>query len=170
MTFQEAALEILKRERRPLHFKDLTEKAMERKLLTFVGRTPEVTMQTQLTAAVKKAPGNPFVRVKPGVFGLLRYPEAAPPEPAPEKPQKAESKAESKADSKGEGKADSKGEGKTDSKADADGAGGDDGADAARAQRPRVREESRPAKRRSRSRERMSAKPTTRLRSPRLVR
>jgi hypothetical protein len=53
---------------------------MERKLLTFVGRTPEVTMQTQLTGAVKKAPGAPFVRVKPGVFGLLRYPDA-PPEP-----------------------------------------------------------------------------------------
>jgi hypothetical protein len=36
MTFLEAALEILKRERRPLHFKELTEKATERKLLTFV--------------------------------------------------------------------------------------------------------------------------------------
>ena len=83
MTFLEAALEILKRERKPLHFKELTEKAMERKLLTFVGRTPEVTMQTQLTSAVKKAPGAPFVRVKPGVFGLLRYPEGA---PEPEKP------------------------------------------------------------------------------------
>lgn len=75
MTFLEAALDILKREGRPLHFKELTERAMTKKLLTFVGRTPEVTMQTQLTAAVKKAPGNPFVRVKPGVFGLLRYPE-----------------------------------------------------------------------------------------------
>jgi hypothetical protein len=95
MTFLEAALEILRRERRPLHFKELTEKATERKLLTFVGRTPEVTMQTQLTAAVKKAPGSPFVRVKPGVFGLLRYPEAAAepePEAAPEKPQKGESR------------------------------------------------------------------------------
>ena len=80
MTFLEAALEILKRERKALHYKELTEKAMERKLLTFVGRTPEVTMQTQLTSAVKKAPGAPFVRVKPGVFGLLRYPDA-PPEP-----------------------------------------------------------------------------------------
>src|SRR5919204_2916796 len=77
MTFLEAALEILKRERKPLHYKELTERAMERKLLTFVGRTPEVTMQTQLTSAVKKAPGNPFVRVKPGVFGLLRYPEVS---------------------------------------------------------------------------------------------
>jgi|GEM_PF-1059956 len=75
MTFLEAALDILKREGRPLHFKELTDRAMTKKLLTFVGRTPEVTMQTQLTSAVKKAPGNPFVRVKPGVFGLLRYPE-----------------------------------------------------------------------------------------------
>jgi hypothetical protein len=75
MTFLEAALEILKRERKALHFKELTEKAINNKLLTFVGRTPEVTMQTQLTNMVKKQPGNPFVRVKPGVFGLLRYPE-----------------------------------------------------------------------------------------------
>jgi hypothetical protein len=82
MTFLEAALEILRRERKPLHYKDITTRAMDKKLLTFVGRTPEVTMQTQLTAAVKKTPGNPFVRVKPGTFGLLRYPEAAPaPEP-----------------------------------------------------------------------------------------
>ena len=108
MTFTEAALEILKRERRPLHFKEITEKAMERKLLTFVGRTPEVTMQTQLTAAVKKAPGQPFVRVKPGVFGLLRYPEASPePEPEPEapdqtaNPQKGKGKNEDRAGAEG---------------------------------------------------------------------
>src|ERR1700760_4037874 len=81
MTFLEAAREILRKEGKPLHYKDLTERAMTKKLLTFVGRTPEVTMQTQLTAAVKKAPGNPFVRVKPGVFGLLRYPELPPEEP-----------------------------------------------------------------------------------------
>jgi len=85
MTFLEAAHAILQRERKPLHYKDLTERAITKKMLTFVGRTPEVTMQTQLTAAVKKAPGSPFVRVKPGVFGLLRYPEGAPePEPEPE--------------------------------------------------------------------------------------
>src|SRR5436189_5780903 len=75
MTFLEAAEAILKRERKALHYKELTERAMDKKLLTFVGRTPEVTMQTQLTNAVKKAPGAPFVRVKPGIFGLLRYPE-----------------------------------------------------------------------------------------------
>src|SRR3954452_18112280 len=85
MTFLEAALKILSREKHPLHFKELTERAMTKKLLTFVGRTPEVSMQQALTAAVKKAPGNPFVRVKPGVFGLLRYPELPPEEPEPEK-------------------------------------------------------------------------------------
>jgi hypothetical protein len=109
MTFLEAALEILRREGRALHYKELTERAMGKKMLTFVGRTPEVTMQTQLTAAVKKAPGSPFVRVKPGVFGLLRYPELtaeereaiaraeqAEAEPArkPARPAPAESKAE----------------------------------------------------------------------------
>jgi hypothetical protein len=95
MTFLEAALNILSREGKPLHFKDLTERALGKKLLTFVGRTPEVTMQTQLTAAVKKAPGNPFVRVKPGTFGLLRYPEMPPEAPVVEAvPPKAERGAE----------------------------------------------------------------------------
>ncbi|HVX95968.1 MAG TPA: winged helix-turn-helix domain-containing protein, partial [Polyangia bacterium] len=103
MTFLEAALNILSREKRPLHFKELTERAMTKKLLTFVGRTPEVTMQTQLTAAVKKAPGNPFVRVKPGVFGLLRYPELPPEEPetAPEKAERAERPARAEAGEEG---------------------------------------------------------------------
>jgi hypothetical protein len=101
MTFLEAALEILKRERKPLHYKELTEKAMERKLLTFVGRTPEVTMQTQLTGAVKKAPGAPFVRVKPGVFGLLRYPEQAPEPEVEAKPEPAEEKAAEPGEARG---------------------------------------------------------------------
>jgi hypothetical protein len=103
MTFLEAALEILKRERKPLHYKELTEKAMERKLLTFVGRTPEVTMQTQLTNAVKKAPGAPFVRVKPGVFGLLRYPEAVP-EPKVEEEKAAASEEKSAEPSEARGR------------------------------------------------------------------
>jgi hypothetical protein len=105
MTFLEAALEILKRERKPLHYKDLTERAMDKKLLTFVGRTPEVTMQTQLTNAVKKAPGNPFVRVKPGVFGLLRYPEVALDAVAQEKDEKEEKEESAPAASAGGGAA-----------------------------------------------------------------
>jgi HB1, ASXL, restriction endonuclease HTH domain/Restriction endonuclease len=94
MTFLEAAFEVLRLEGKPLHYKELTERVIGKKLLTFVGRTPEVTMQTQLTGAVKKAPGNPFVRVKPGIFGLLRYPEVTAEERAaavakPEEPKRA---------------------------------------------------------------------------------
>ncbi len=102
MTFLEAALEILRRERKPLHYKDITTRAMDKKLLTFVGRTPEVTMQTQLTAAVKKAPGAPFVRVKPGTFGLLRYPEAAPQSSSEDEKEDVESNGEG-AGGEGEG-------------------------------------------------------------------
>lgn len=67
-------------------------------------------MQTQLTAAVKKAPGNPFVRVKPGVFGLLRYPEVSAEERAaatakPEAPAKrARAAEEDAAGAAGEGR------------------------------------------------------------------
>jgi hypothetical protein len=104
MTFLEAALEILRRERKPLHYKDITQKAMDRKLLTFVGRTPEVTMQTQLTAAVKKAPGNPFVRVKPGTFGLLRYPEAMPESEPPPRASAAGERTRASAASTAEGR------------------------------------------------------------------
>src|SRR5205814_4952170 len=73
------------------------ERAMERKLLTFVGSKLEETIQTQLTNAVMKALGAPYVLVKPGIFGLLRYPEGAV-EPMPgdkeaEKPEKTEKEA-----------------------------------------------------------------------------
>ena len=56
MTFLEAAIAILKREGRPLHFKQLTEIALKENLLTVVGRTPEATMQQRLNDALKKEP------------------------------------------------------------------------------------------------------------------
>jgi hypothetical protein len=138
MTFLEAALEILKRERKPLHYKELTEKAMERKLLTFVGRTPEVTMQTQLTSAVKKAPGAPFVRVKPGVFGLLRYPEYVP-EPVVEEKAAAPA-AEEKPAEQGEARGRRRRRGGRGRRKDR--RGGDDPRTEARAEEPRATETS----------------------------
>jgi len=50
MTFLEAAFEVLRREGKPLHYKELTERVLGKKLLTFVGRTPEVTMQMSAPA------------------------------------------------------------------------------------------------------------------------
>ena len=78
MTFLEAAIAILSREGRPLHFKKLTEIALKENLLTVVGRTPELTMQQRLNDALKKEdPHLLLTREKPGVFGLRHY--AGPP-------------------------------------------------------------------------------------------
>jgi hypothetical protein len=91
MTFLEAAIELLKQERKPLHYSKLSELAIKRDLLDHVGRDPETAMQTALANAIKKGVPDLLVRVKPGVFGLRHYP--APAHDKPEKPQKQEAAA-----------------------------------------------------------------------------
>src|SRR4051812_36156475 len=84
MTFLEAAIEILKREGKPLSVKDLTRSAIKFNLLSVVGRDPEAMMLTQLQAALKRGEG--LVRTSAGAFGLLNYPprpQAPPERPAP---------------------------------------------------------------------------------------
>ena len=79
MTFTEAALAVLEREGRPMAAKEIAEKALAWNLLSHVGKTPEQTMSTRISAAVAKGPGKgPFVRVKPGVFALEKWGGKAP--------------------------------------------------------------------------------------------
>src|SRR5215471_8735663 len=95
MTFLEAAIELLKRERKPLHYSKLSELAVKRDLLDHVGRDPETAMQTALANAIKKGVPDLLVRVKPGVFGLRHYPAPSAAEPPAAKPkEKAKEKAE----------------------------------------------------------------------------
>ncbi len=76
MTFIEAAAEILRQAGKPLHYKEITELAIEKNLLSHVGKTPEVTMSHRLTAAVKKDDKEvPIVKVKPGIFALREWDE-----------------------------------------------------------------------------------------------
>jgi hypothetical protein len=79
MTFTEAAVEVLRLVGKPLHYKKITEIAIERNLLSHVGKTPETTMSSRLATMVKKDRGDaPIVKVKPGVFALREFsPEAA---------------------------------------------------------------------------------------------
>jgi hypothetical protein len=71
MTFTEAAEEVLRIAGKPLHYKEITELAIEKNLLSHVGKSPEVTMGARLAALLKKEDAtNTIVRVKPGVFGL----------------------------------------------------------------------------------------------------
>lgn len=76
MTFTDAAAEVLRLVGRPLHYKEITEIAIERNLLSHVGKSPEVTMGARLAALLKKeSEDNPLVRVKPGVFALRSWDE-----------------------------------------------------------------------------------------------
>ncbi len=74
MTFTEAAAEVLRLAGKPLHYKEITEVAIEKNLLSHVGKSPEVTMGARLAALLKKEDKtNPIVRVKPGVFALREW-------------------------------------------------------------------------------------------------
>ncbi len=76
MTFTEAAAEVLRIAGKPLHYKEITELAIEKNLLSHVGKSPEVTMGARLAALLKKEDKtNPIVRVKPGVFALREWSE-----------------------------------------------------------------------------------------------
>src|SRR5690554_4085093 len=55
MTFYEAAVEVLRRSKRPLHFKKITEVAIRDALLSHVGKTPETTMGERLELEVRRA-------------------------------------------------------------------------------------------------------------------
>lgn len=73
MTFFEAAVEILKESGRPLHYKKITELAVQRSLLSHVGKSPESTMQTLLTDEAKKGAEAAVVLVRNGVFALASH-------------------------------------------------------------------------------------------------
>jgi hypothetical protein len=71
MTFLEAAIEILRSAEEPLHFNDIARLAVERKLLSHVGRDPEAAMRTCLNSAVRsQVHDGLLVREKPGHYRL----------------------------------------------------------------------------------------------------
>src|ERR1041384_1715121 len=77
MTFTDAAAEVLRLVGKPLHYKEITDIAIEKNLLSHVGKSPEVTMGARLAATLKKGGDeNPLVRVKPGVFALREWDDA----------------------------------------------------------------------------------------------
>ena len=74
MTFTEAAIEVLRREGKPLHFKKLSEIAIRENLLDHVGKIPEETMADQL-AAHCRLPRNErrVMPVQQGTFALVEW-------------------------------------------------------------------------------------------------
>ena len=74
MTFTEAAVEVLRRAGKPLHFKEIAELALKENLLSHVGQDPEVTMGQRLAAMAKREEERKVVAIAPdGTFALVEW-------------------------------------------------------------------------------------------------
>jgi restriction system protein len=75
MTFLEAAWHILNQAAEPLHYREITNRAIEQGLVETTGETPARTMNAQLSTSIRSE-GSPFVRVSLGVYGLAEWQHA----------------------------------------------------------------------------------------------
>ena len=73
MNFLESADQILQQAKEPLHYTEITRRALAAGILDHKGQTPEATMGSRLYVDTKK-PGSHFKRVRRGVFGLVQAP------------------------------------------------------------------------------------------------
>jgi len=74
MTFTEAAVEVLRRAGKPLHYKEIADVAVRDNLLSHVGQDPEVTMGQRLAAMAKRDDDRKVLAVAPeGTFALVEW-------------------------------------------------------------------------------------------------
>src|SRR5207237_388828 len=71
MTFTEAAVEVLRRTGKPLHYKEIADVALRDNLLSHVGQDPEITMGQRLAAMAERG------RQDQGRKGQRRFPPPA---------------------------------------------------------------------------------------------
>ncbi len=69
MTFLDAAYQILKEKRKPIHSNKITEIALKRRLLKTAGKTPEATMNALLILECRKE-NSRFKKVGPSLFAI----------------------------------------------------------------------------------------------------
>jgi len=70
-SFKESAIQILQNSGSPLHYKEITERAIKEGLISSEGKTPWATMNAQLSVdVVKNGDNSPFIRTDPGYFYL----------------------------------------------------------------------------------------------------
>ncbi|WP_176230078.1 winged helix-turn-helix domain-containing protein [Candidatus Hakubella thermalkaliphila] len=77
MKFKDAAEAILEKAKKPLHFGEITKRALDEGLLDTVGATPGRTMGAQIYTEIlydqKTGREGRFVKVGPGLFGLKKW-------------------------------------------------------------------------------------------------
>ena len=72
MTYLDAAQTILSAAGQPLHFEEITQRALAQKMIAPQGLTPEATMASRLYTDTKQE-GSRFVRAGHGCFGLTQW-------------------------------------------------------------------------------------------------
>src|SRR5438094_10650117 len=93
MTFTEAAVEVLRRTGKPLHYKEIADVALRDNLLSHVGQDPAITTGQRLAAMAKREDDRKVVAVLPeGTFALIKWsvPQEAQVEPVTPPMQPAE--------------------------------------------------------------------------------
>src|SRR3989454_4310498 len=74
MTFTEAAVEVLRRAGKPLHYKEIADAALRENLLSHVGQDPEITMGQRLAAMARREDDRKVVAVMPeGTSALMGW-------------------------------------------------------------------------------------------------
>ena len=69
--FRAAAIEVLKKSKEPLHFKEITRRALEMGILETSGATPDRSMGAQLFTSIKKfGKASEFIQTNPSTFAL----------------------------------------------------------------------------------------------------
>lgn len=71
LSFKLSAIKVLRGAKEPLHYEEITRRALEQNLIETSGSTPEATMNAQITVDIKsKKEKSAFIKVKPGHFAL----------------------------------------------------------------------------------------------------
>jgi Holliday junction resolvase-like predicted endonuclease len=69
--FRTAAIEILTEAKAPLHYKEITKRALEKGILETQGATPDQSMNAQIITDInKKGEGSDFIKIAPSTFAL----------------------------------------------------------------------------------------------------
>ena len=69
--FLETAKEILKREKKPLHYREITRIAIEKGIIKTKGVTPEASMNAIIATDIKKkGMASDFLKIGKGVYSL----------------------------------------------------------------------------------------------------
>ncbi|GEM_PF-3237687 len=74
VSMREAAHQILQKAGRPLHYREITRRAIRLGMIRPEGRTPALTLRARMGDDMNRNPVTPFVRVADGTYALKEWP------------------------------------------------------------------------------------------------